>query len=112
MSIAERRIPPLADGERLSREEFLRRWEAIPHLKRAELLGGVVHMPSPLSTPHGEFDLTVSGWLFTYKAATPGCRAAANATWFMRQDVPQPDGALWLVPECGGKSVPAGSYQE
>jgi Uma2 family endonuclease len=110
MSIAERET--LVDGERLSREEFLRRWESMPHLKRAELIGGVVYMPSSLSRPHGEFDLTLSGWLYVYKAATPGCRAAANATWFMRQDVPQPDGVLWLVPECGGKSVPAGPYEE
>jgi Uma2 family endonuclease len=102
----------LVDGERLSRGEFMRRWEAMPHLKRAELLEGVVYMPSPLSLPHGEIDNTVSGWLCLYKAATPGCRAVANAIWFMRQDVPQPDGALWLVPECGGKSVPAGQYQE
>lgn len=113
MSIAERTIiPPLRDGQRLTRDEFLRRWEAMPELKRAELLGEVVYMPSPLGLPHGEMDNTIAGWLCLYKAATPGCRAAANAPWFMQLDVPQPDGALFLIPEYGGKSVPAGQYQE
>jgi len=32
--------PPLRDGDRLTREEFLRRWEAMPDVKRAELIGG------------------------------------------------------------------------
>ena len=56
MATAEERIPPLVEGQRLTREEFLRRWEAMPELKRAELIGGVVHMPSPLSAAHGEPD--------------------------------------------------------
>jgi Uma2 family endonuclease len=112
MSIAERSTPPLVDGETLTRDEFMRRWEAMPQLKRAELLGGVVYLPSPLSIPHGEILAAITGWLCVYRASTTGCRAAANATWFMRQDVPQPDGAMWLAPECGGKSVPAGLYQE
>ena len=38
MSIAERISQPLVSGEKLSRDEFLRRWEALPNLKMAELL--------------------------------------------------------------------------
>jgi hypothetical protein len=112
MSTVRQTIPPLRDGEKLTREEFLRRWEAMPLLKRAELIGGVVYMPSPLSIPHGDFDSSIVGWLFNYRASTPGCRTAANATWFMGLDVPQPDGALWLVPEYGGRSSPSGPYQK
>ena len=41
-------IPPLVDGERLTRDEFERRYDAMPGLKKAELIEGVVHMPSPV----------------------------------------------------------------
>ena len=47
-------IEPLSPGDQLTRaEEFLRPiWEAHPEIKRAELLGGIVYMPSPLSVQH------------------------------------------------------------
>src|SRR5947209_19604006 len=99
MSIAERSTPPLVDGERLTRGEFMRRWEAMPHVKRAELLEGVVYMPSPLSRPHGKMDWMIATWVGVYAGETTGCDAATNSTWFMRTDVPQPDCALWLLPE-------------
>src|SRR6516165_10737420 len=53
MSTVEQRVPPLLPGQRLTRDEFLRRWEAMPELKLAELVGGIVYMPSPLSLEHG-----------------------------------------------------------
>jgi Uma2 family endonuclease len=108
MSIAERET--LADGERLSREEFLRRWEAMPHLKRAELIGGVVYMPSPLSRPHGKAEWMIATWAGVYASATPGCDGSVESTWFMKQDAPQPDCALWLLPEYGGRSSAEGKY--
>ena len=42
-------VPPLADGQRLGQAEFHRRYEAMPPRTRAELVGGIVHMPSPMS---------------------------------------------------------------
>jgi len=110
MSIVHRSIPPLVDGEKLTREEFLRRWEAMPEVKRAELLEGVVFMPSPLGRPHGKTDWMVATWAGVYAGATPGCDGASNSTWFMRTDAPQPDCALWLLPEYGGKSGEEGRY--
>jgi hypothetical protein len=62
--------PPLSEGDRLTRDEFLRRWEAMPNLKWAELINGVVHMPSPVSEIHGDFHGRLSFWLGTYLAAT------------------------------------------
>jgi hypothetical protein len=41
-------IPPLENGDRLSRAEFERRYNAMPHLKKAELIEGIVYMPSPV----------------------------------------------------------------
>ena len=37
----------LENGDRLTRGEFERRYEARPDIKKAELIEGVVHMPSP-----------------------------------------------------------------
>ena len=41
-------IPPLENGDRLTRDEFERRYDAMPDLKKAELIEGEVYMPSPV----------------------------------------------------------------
>ena len=45
-------VPPLENGDRLTRDEFERRYEAMPHLKKAELIEGVVYVPSPVRYRH------------------------------------------------------------
>ena len=40
-----RKLPPLENGDRLTREEFERRYDAMPDLKKAELINGVVYIP-------------------------------------------------------------------
>ncbi len=62
-TVTETTIPPLAAGDKLTRDEFLRRWEAHPEIKNAELIGGMVFMPS-------EKDNDVSGWFWFYKTMT------------------------------------------
>ncbi len=61
-------------------------------------------MPSPVRlTQHAEPDNLMQGWMAVYAAHTPGVRGAANATIRLGpDDVPQPDGLLRLLPECGG----------
>lgn len=112
MSIeVETDVPELVAGDFLSRREFLRRWEAMPHVKRAELIRGVVYMPSPLSWEHGSADNEVSTWIGVYKAATPGCQALSNATWLMTHDSsPQPDTSLRILPAYGGQSSNKGNF--
>lgn len=111
MATIEQRVPPLVAGDRLSRDEFLRRWEAMPQLKRAELIQGVVYMPSPLSFDHGDTDHYVSTWLGNYEAATPGCRGSNSATWLMgERNAPQPDDSLRILPEYGGQSRYEGKF--
>ncbi|HEX7380361.1 MAG TPA: Uma2 family endonuclease [Pirellulales bacterium] len=100
----DERVPPLAAGDHLTREEFLRRWEAQPGLKRAELIGGRVYMPSPVSGDHGIMDRWIGTWLGVYEAATPGVGGANNATSLMLEDAPQPDLSLLILPEYGGNS--------
>lgn len=99
-------IPPLENGDRLSRYEFERRYNAMPHLKKAELIEGLVHMASPLRfEPHAEPHGDLIGWLWTYKIATPGVRLGDNPT--VRLDLdnePQPDVVLLITPNAGGQS--------
>lgn len=104
--------PILREGDRMDSAEFLRRWEAMPELKHAELLTGVVFcMASPLSITHATADAAMGSWLWSYAEFTPGCESGSNATWVMGvEDVPQPDSYLRVLPECGGQTGNAGSY--
>ncbi len=106
------RVLPLLSGEKLSREEFLRRWEAMPQLKHAELIGGVVYVPSPLSSAHGSGVSLVNYWLAHYARFTPGCESGSNRTWLMLRDAPQPDVDLRILPAYGGQSHVKGLYCE
>jgi hypothetical protein len=57
-------LPPLENGDRLTRDEFERRYEAMPHLKKAELIEGVVYVPSPVRyRHHGAAHALLIGWL-------------------------------------------------
>lgn len=100
------RIPLLENGDRLTRKEFERRYEAMPHLKKAELIEGVVYVPSPVSLehhggPHADF----MAWLGVYWAATPGVQVGDNSTVRLEGDnEPQPDALLRIMPEYGGQS--------
>jgi Uma2 family endonuclease len=103
--------PPLRDGDRLTSDEFMRRWEAMPDLKHAELIDGIVYMSSPLSREHGVPHFDLAGWLSGYAANTPGCGGDIECTWLMgERDVPQPDLSLWISPQSGGQSRVAGDY--
>lgn len=110
MATVETQVPALVEGQRLSRDEFLRRWEAMPHLKRAELIKGVVRMPSPLSLDHGDTDYDLGGLFFFYTANTPGIKGNKASTSFMLEDAPQPDNHLRILSEAGGRTKRAGKY--
>jgi len=49
--------PPLPEGDPLTSDEFMRRWEEIPDLKHAEPIDGIVYMPSPVSRGHHIFEV-------------------------------------------------------
>lgn len=104
-------VPPLCAGDRLTRREFLEIWEQHPEIKHAELIGGVVYMPSPLSRMHGVTDTQVSGMLWYYASHTPGTEAGSNTTTLMEgDDTSQPDNFLRILPAYGGQSVNEGKY--
>jgi Uma2 family endonuclease len=100
------KLPPLENGDRLTRPEFERRYQAMPHIKKAELIEGVVYMASPLRfEPHAEPHGQIITWLGVYHAATPGVRLGDNATVRLDMDnEPQPDGLLRLNESVGGRS--------
>src|SRR5437588_7933941 len=101
MATVIERVPPLAAGDKLTRDEFLRRWTAHPQIKNAELIGGMVYMASPVSVEHGDMDGDLGAWLGVYKAATPGTASGNNTTAFLLEDVPQPDLNLRILPDYG-----------
>jgi hypothetical protein len=89
------RIPPLQNGDRLTREEFERRYDATPNLKKAELIEGVVYMPPPGSyRDHGSPHSDVIGWLGLYRMEIPGISGGNNGSLRLDLDnMPQPDAA-------------------
>ena len=104
--VRPRPAPSLENGDRVTRAEFERRYEARRDLKKAELIEGVVYMPSPTrSASHARPHATLVGWLFAYVASTPGVQLNDNPT--LRLDLdnePQPDIALLIDPDAGGQA--------
>ena len=98
-------LPPLEVGDHLDQATFHARYEAMPANFRAELIGGVVFVPSPLRKAHGRHHALVMGWLINYCIATPGTETLDNATAILGDDSePQPDATLIIEPESGGQS--------
>lgn len=99
-------IPPLESGDRLSRDEFERRYQAMPKVEKAELIEGVVYVASPLRfKSHAQPHSNLMGWLWTYAIATPGVELGDNPT--VRLDLDnevQPDAVLLITQNAGGQS--------
>lgn len=100
-------LPPLKNGDHLTRDEFERRYEATPGLKRAELIEGIVYTgPTALRwNEHARPDGLAGTWLGVYESATPGVQMGHHAS--IRLDLdnePQPDAALIIAPSCGGQA--------
>ncbi|MGD1943139.1 MAG: Uma2 family endonuclease [Leptolyngbyaceae cyanobacterium] len=99
-------MPPLENGDHLTRQEFERRYQAATHLKKAELIEGVVYVPAALrfkshAEPHG----SLTGWLWYYTMATPGVEIGVEPTIRLDADnEPQPDVVLRLPEWAGGQS--------
>ena len=115
MSTAERTqsrtLPPLVDGQRLDQPTFHERYAAMPEKTRAELVDGVVFMPSPLRGAHGEADRMIGGWLFCYQRAVPCLRSPSNATAILGPGVEvRPDAQLRIPDELGGRDRVVDGY--
>ena len=58
---AARRFPPLEAGDHLEQAAFHERYKRTASDFRAELIGGIVIVPSPLSPEHGLYHALVMG---------------------------------------------------
>jgi Uma2 family endonuclease len=107
-------VPPLEPGDHLTRDEFERRYDATPGLKKAELIEGVVYMAPPVRWDyHGEPHFSLISWLGYYGAFTPGVRGGDNSS--VRLDLgneSQPDAFLLIDPACGGSAIISDGYIE
>ncbi len=99
-------LPPLENGDRLTRDEFERRYAAMAPGKKAELIEGVVYMAAALRfRSHGQPHAHLTTWLGNYMVVTPGVELAIEPT--VRLDwsnEPQPDVVLRISEDCGGAS--------
>jgi Uma2 family endonuclease len=106
------KIPPLENGDRLTRAEFEQRYAAMPPNVKAELIEGVVYMASAVrfeshAMPHG--DLVT--WAGTYRLYTPGVLLGDNSTVRLDMDnEPQPDVCLMI--ERGQARIDSDDYIE
>jgi Uma2 family endonuclease len=98
-------VPPLENGDHLTRPEFERRYAATPWAKKAELIDGVVYMAAAVSTRgHGIPHFRMIALLGQYELATPGIAGADNTSVrFDLDNMPQPDVFLTILPSQSDK---------
>ena len=96
---------PLENGDRLTRTEFERRYDAMPKLRKAELIEGVVQMPSPIRIEHQVADGAILFWLGAYVALTPCLQFGGDGSVRLDADNEvQPDALLRIEEARGGQS--------
>jgi Uma2 family endonuclease len=95
----------LASGDEMTRDEFHRIYEESPEDFKAELIGGVVYVASPVRISHGEPHMMFGALLAAYQGHTPGVTASDNTTVFLGDDTEvQPDLLLRILPAFGGQT--------
>jgi Uma2 family endonuclease len=96
----------LYNGDRMSQKEFHRAYAKTGEDFKAELIGGIVNVASPLQLRHGRNHLPLGSLLWLYESATPGVESGDNATVVLGDDSEtQPDLFLRILPEFGGQSA-------
>ena len=100
---SSRFIPPLENGEMLSLAEFLRRYEDMHDVKKAELIQGITYLPYRVSAEHAQADGLIHGCLGLY-AIEHGLGFYPNATLLLdTENSFQPDAILCSKPRKGGR---------
>jgi Uma2 family endonuclease len=93
----------LENGDHLHSQEFLRRYEGMPEVKKAELIEGMVFLGSLVTVYHGRPHALMIGWLGTYASRHPETEALPNTTVLLdAENTVQPDALLRRLPEHGG----------
>src|SRR2546430_10079902 len=102
----------LATGDHMTREEFHRIYAATDDAFRAELIGGIVYVPSPLKRRHGVHHLLLGALFAAYAARTPGVEAGANATRLLRGDAEPHGRAVASLHAPGPRGLSGGERTE
>src|SRR4029079_17482489 len=91
-------IPALESGDRLTREEFHRRYLLRSDIKKAELVKGVVYVPSPTRSPeHSQPHWRLVGALNAFAEGTRGVIGENNVSLMLSDGTElQPDLMLRL----------------
>src|SRR5262245_17711795 len=98
-------LPPLKHGDHMTQPEFHSRYEAYPEDVKIELVGGIVHVASPMKRPHGVSTPELATAFGIYKASTPGVEVGGDMTAILgEKSEPQPDLLLRILTENGGQS--------
>ena len=85
----------LFEGNRLDQPTFHRLYEQTPADFKAELIGGIVHVASPVGISHSNFHIKVTRWLDSYADRIPRVHTLLDATVILDDESePQPDGGL------------------
>ncbi|MGH2600061.1 MAG: Uma2 family endonuclease, partial [Dehalococcoidia bacterium] len=114
MATTTQSFVPLESGDRLTREEFHRRYCARPDIRKANLVEGVVYVSSPVRfVQHSQPQGIVVMWLQVYAASTPGVEAGVDATILLSETSEvQPDGLLFRVQPPGNARINERGYIE
>lgn len=101
----------LEAGDHLDQPTFHRLYEATSEDFRAELINGVVIVPSPTRCDHGDIQTAVVGLTWIYRAGTLGVHAYDNSTVLLPPvNEPQPDAIVVIKPQFGGQTLVKDGY--
>jgi Uma2 family endonuclease len=95
-------VPPLENGDHLSRTEFERIWDLHPEIKKAELIDGMVFCDMTVSRRHSKHHSRLNTWLGVFEAHAENVEVLDNATVRLGDDDVQPDALVRIV--AGGAS--------
>jgi hypothetical protein len=107
-------IPPLENGDRLSRDEFERRYAVMPKSCNAQLIAGAVYISTSIrfrshAKPHSQ----LNGWLCNYQIFTPGVEVGTSITVRLdEENEPQPDIILRIEAPGGQTTISDDDYIE
>ena len=98
MSATQTAVPTLAEGDRMDREEFHRRYLLRPDLHHVELIEGVVcFMPMPISwKDHADPQTFMITWVGVYRSRHDDVVGGVSASVFLDgRNQPEPDALLF-----------------
>ena len=90
----EAKIPPLESGDVLSREEFYRRWDVHPEIKKAERINGRVFLEMTVRRGHARPHAILAAWLGLFASGREHLECLLETTVRLADDDLQPDVVL------------------